>query len=211
MEAFQLALRLGATGLESDVWTTADGVAVLDHDGVVRTRLRKQPIGQLARVELPDHIPTLAELLTICGSAYHLSLDLKSPSAGPAVIAVVKDVAPDLLPRLWLCHPDRELLTPLAALDPSVRLVMSTRLARLKEGPERCAATMAEQGIHAINLHHSDWTGGLTTLFHRFGRIGFAWDLQHDHMLRELLRMGIDGVFSDWVDRMIDAVRLEQA
>ena len=31
--AFELALGLGATGLESDVWLTADGVAVLDHDG----------------------------------------------------------------------------------------------------------------------------------------------------------------------------------
>ena len=35
IEAFTLALRLGATGLESDVWSTADGEAVLDHDGVI--------------------------------------------------------------------------------------------------------------------------------------------------------------------------------
>ena len=35
IEAFALALRLGATGLESDVWLTADGEAVLDHDGSV--------------------------------------------------------------------------------------------------------------------------------------------------------------------------------
>ncbi|MDQ1372669.1 MAG: glycerophosphoryl diester phosphodiesterase, partial [Actinomycetota bacterium] len=33
LEAFQLALKLGATGLESDVWLTHDGVPVLDHDG----------------------------------------------------------------------------------------------------------------------------------------------------------------------------------
>ena len=30
LEAFALGLRLGATGLESDVWLTADGIAVLD-------------------------------------------------------------------------------------------------------------------------------------------------------------------------------------
>ena len=44
IEAFTLALRLGATGLESDVWLTSDGVPVLDHDGVVRARLRSRPI-----------------------------------------------------------------------------------------------------------------------------------------------------------------------
>ena len=209
LEAFQLALRLGATGLESDVWLSADGIPVLDHDGIVRRRLRKCPIAEQAHAQLPDHIPTLAQLLTSCGADYDLSLDLKSAAAGAAVVAVVKDLAPALLPRLWLCHPDGELLKSLRPVDADVRLVLSTRLARLKEGPERRAATMAEQGIDAINLHYSDWTGGLTTLFHRFGRVAFAWDLQYDHLLRDVLRMGADGVFSDWVDRMMEAVRLE--
>ena len=38
LEAFTLAQRMGATGLESDVWLTADGEAVLDHDGLVGGR-----------------------------------------------------------------------------------------------------------------------------------------------------------------------------
>ncbi|MBJ7427293.1 MAG: hypothetical protein JHD22_10160, partial [Ilumatobacteraceae bacterium] len=40
IEAFELALRLGASGLESDTWITRDGIAVLDHDGIVKGRLR---------------------------------------------------------------------------------------------------------------------------------------------------------------------------
>jgi hypothetical protein len=39
-------------------------------------------------------------------------------------------------------------------------------------------------------------------LFHRFQRVCFAWDLQHQHLLRAALDLGMDGVFSDWVDRM---------
>ncbi len=57
LPAFELAVRLGATGLESDVWVTADGVAVLDHDGVVGGRLRRRPIASVERAALPDHIP----------------------------------------------------------------------------------------------------------------------------------------------------------
>ncbi|MCU1376632.1 MAG: putative phosphodiesterase, partial [Actinomycetia bacterium] len=49
LAAFTLATRLGATGLESDVWLTADGVAVLDHDGVVRHGLRRRPIATMDR------------------------------------------------------------------------------------------------------------------------------------------------------------------
>jgi glycerophosphoryl diester phosphodiesterase len=57
-----------------------------------------------------------------------------------------------------------------------------------------------------MNLHYSEWTGGLTTLVHRFGRLAFAWDAQHERVLREMLRMGVDGVYSDHVDRMVRVV-----
>ena len=209
LEAFRLALKLGATGLESDVWLTADGVAVLDHDGVVRTRLRKVPISTLSRGDLPAHIPTLSELIGECGTDYHLSLDVKDPAAGPVVIATVRDAGADLLPRLWLCDTTWEALIHLRALSGDVKLIESTRLSRLKEGPERRAATLAEQGIDGINMHHSDWTGGLVTLFHRFNRLALSWDIQFEQGLRDGFRMGVDGLFSDWVDRMMDAYHHE--
>ncbi len=61
LEAFQLGLRLGATGLESDVWLTADGVPVLDHDGEVRQPgLRKRRSRELRRDELPGPHPERA-------------------------------------------------------------------------------------------------------------------------------------------------------
>jgi glycerophosphoryl diester phosphodiesterase len=214
LEAFQLALRLGATGLESDVWLTADGIPVLDHDGTlggIGRVLRRNRVAGRDQRDLPEHIPTLAQLLDACGADYHLALDLKDPAAARPVVQTVEDVAPALLPRLWLCHPDWQLLAELRSLHPDVKLVDSTRLNKIKEGPERRAATLGEHGIDAINLHHTDWTGGLTTLFHRFERFTLAWDLQYEHVLREVLRMGIDGVFSDWVDRMLDALRAERS
>lgn len=207
--AFELALRLGATGLESDVWLTADGVAVLDHDGLARVRRRKRAIRELRREQLPAHIPTLAELFERCGIGYHLSLDLKDDVIGRAVLDVVRESAPDIMPRLWLCHPRYEELITLRPLDADVKLVDSTRLQRIREGPERRAAILAERGIDGVNLHHSDWNGGLVTLFHRFDRTAFGWDMQFEHVLRPALRMGLDGLFSDHVDVMVDAYRAE--
>ena len=203
LESFDLALRLGANGLESDVWLTSDGVPVLDHDGVVRRRLgRGRPIATFARADLPEHIPTLADLLVHCGTDYHLSLDLKDPGSGAAVIEVVGHLAPEMLPRLWLCAPDWRTLRELRGRG--AKLVDSTRLSKLKEGPERRAATLAAEGIDAVNMHHSDWNGGLVALFHRFRVVSFGWDMQHDYVLENALRMGLDGVYSDWIDRMVD-------
>lgn len=209
IEAFALGLRLGATGLESDVWMTADGIPVLDHDGVVRIGRRRRRITDARREDLPEHVPELADLLRECGTDYDLSLDLKHADSGPAVIELVRSVAPDLLPRLWLCHPDVGVLMALRPDDPEVRLVNSDRLSKMKEGPERRAARLAGEGIDAVNMHHTDWTGGLAALFHRFERVAFGWDMQSDHVLRPALRMGLDGVFSDHVDVMVDAFRAE--
>jgi glycerophosphoryl diester phosphodiesterase len=58
-------------------------------------------------------------------------------------------------------------------------------------------------------MHHSDWTGGLTTLFHRFGILCFAWDIQHEAKMVDVIRMGIDGVYSDHVDMMMEVVHRE--
>ena len=88
LEAFVLARRLGATGLESDVWCTADGVAVLDHDGVVGSRLRRRADHRGAAPALPSHIPTLADLYAECGTDFELSLDVKDPAAAAATVAV---------------------------------------------------------------------------------------------------------------------------
>jgi len=207
LESFRLAQRLGANGLESDVWLSEDGVAVLDHDGVVRSGTRKRPIGAILRAKLPEHIPTLAELYEACGTDFELSLDVKDPAALPAVLAVAREAGGDAISRLWLCHHDWELVASWRPVDGDVRLVDSTRLKRIKEGPERRAASLAEAGIDAVNLHQTDWSGGLTTLFHRFKRLAFGWDAQYPRVLEALLAMGIDAVYSDHVDRMVDALQ----
>lgn len=210
--AFELALRLGATGLESDVWVTADGIPVLDHDGEVRVgRWRKRPIGALTQAELPSHIPSLVEMIDHCGDEYQVSLDLKDEVSGPLVIQTIRHHFPDRMGTTWLCHHDLTKLVELRPLDDDVRLVDSTRLSRLSDGPERHAATLAEQGIDAVNMRGTNWNGGLTSLYHRFERVTFGWDLQQEYQLESAIRMGIDGVFCDYVDRMIDVATREGA
>lgn len=206
IESFQLARKLGATGLESDVWLTADGVPVLDHDGVVRSGLRRRAIAELQRGALPPHIPALDDLYAACGTAFELSLDVKDAKAAPVVVAVARSAGGGAEERLWLCHPELDVVASWRPLSEAVRLVDSTRLRKMREGPERRAARLHEQGVDAVNLHASDWTVGLTTLFHRFDRLALGWDAQFPRVLAQLLAMGIDGVFSDHVDRMVEAV-----
>jgi glycerophosphoryl diester phosphodiesterase len=206
IDAFTLALRLGATGIESDAWVTADGVVVLDHDGLVGGRLRRRPIASLERAQLPSHIPSLEDLYTACGTGFELSLDVKDPAAVSRIVAVARAAGAGAPERLWLCHHAWELVATWRRPYEDVRLVDSSSLGAMAYGPERRGAQLSDAGIDAVNLHRSAWSGGLTTLFHRFGVHALGWDCQHDRHLDETLDHGIDGVFSDHVDRMVDAL-----
>jgi glycerophosphoryl diester phosphodiesterase len=198
-------LELGATGLESDAWLTADGVPVLNHEGFVRTRLRRRAISDVPLGELAPHIVSLERLYEECGSSYELSLDIKDPVAARPVVAVAGRFG-DAPGRLWLCHPDWRQVARWRGLSADVHLVDSTRLRRIKEGPERRAAMLADAGVDAVNLHYTDWTSGLTTLFHRFNRYCLGWDCQHPRVLAAVLAAGIDAVYSDHVEAMMAAV-----
>jgi glycerophosphoryl diester phosphodiesterase len=205
LAAFRNGLALGASGLESDVWLSADGQAVLVHDerfwrGLHRVDVRHQTAEQLARL----HIPRLVDLFATVGNDFELSLDLKDPDSAKATVEVVREAGvPD---RTWLCVGSMHLLTQLREEYDDVRIVHSRRRDKINGSLESHAARLADLGVDAMNMHYTDWTTGLVTLFHRFELRVFSWDLQHVRHLRAALAMGVDAVYSNRVDRMVATV-----
>ena len=205
IEAFELALRLGASGLESDTWITRDGIAVLDHDGIVKKRFRSRPMSDFERASIPNWIPTLTDLYQRCGSDFHLSLDIKDVNSMTDVVRTIAKLGTPA--KTWLCHPDLAFLEAWIGRVEGCNLVHSTRLKAMSLGPERHAANLRDLGISTVNMPIPDWNGGLVALFHRFNIFCFGWNLQYPEVLTTGLRMGLDGVFSDWPDRASDAMR----
>ncbi len=206
LEAFGLALRLGATGLESDVWLTRDGIPVLRHDGRIRAGPRTRRIADVDRADLPPSVPSLAELYDACRDDAELSLDIKDRAALAPVLEIAAAAGNRALQRLWLCAETPEDAIAWRERADGAHIVCSTRRRTIGHGAERLAARLAEAGVDAVNLHASDWSGGLTTLFHRFERLCFGWDAQYERVILALKRMGIDGVYSDHVDRLVETL-----
>jgi glycerophosphoryl diester phosphodiesterase len=207
MVAFRDALARGCSGLESDVHVAADGVPMLVHDPVIRHGLRRIRIGSTTSSELATHgMASLPQLYAELGTDYELSLDAKGPGSGPAMLEAAETVGPAAVERLWICTASVEELEELRARNPAVRLVHSVRRRVLGTDLERHAARLSATRVDAMNMHRSDWSLGLVTLFQRFGLKAFAWDVQEVRQLRELLAMDIDAVYSDWVDRMVATV-----
>jgi glycerophosphoryl diester phosphodiesterase len=206
LEAFRLAVSLGATGIETDVWLTADGRCALHHGPSVRVAGRRTPLGALTADRLPAHVPLLDDLYAACGTDLDLSLDLKDGLSAEAVLAVARAAGHDP-ERLWLCARG---LAPLAwrDLDPAVRLVSDTRRMHVREhGWDRFLEQVREGGGAAVNLRRRHWTRELVDQVHGHGLLAFAWDVQSSRRLQRLLDLGCDAVYSDHVRRLVPAVQ----
>lgn len=192
--AFQRALNFGVTGLESDVWVTADGVAVLDHDG--------DDIATSLRQELPAHIPDIDEFYDLVPDNIAVSLDIKDVAALTPVVEAAR--RRDVDHQLWLCY---EELHDLTALDTGVgraTLVHSTYVGFMPDGFEQHVRTLAHASVGVLNMHYTEWSPDRLDCVQDAGLMGFAWDIQHADAMKKLLQMGIDGVFSDHSNMMVD-------
>jgi glycerophosphoryl diester phosphodiesterase len=121
LAAFARAAALGS-GIESDVWLTADGVPVLVHPPL----LRRRRVRTLQHRELPPDVPTVDELYARCGAGFDLALDMADPRAADAVVHTASANA--AVHRLWLTYWHLPVLAQWRRRWPRVRLVYPTLL-----------------------------------------------------------------------------------
>ena len=82
--------------------------------------------------------PPCAISTTEVGTHLPLSLDLKDPDAMEAVLAVADEAG--AREKLWICHPEPEVLVAWRERAEGVHLVVSTKLRAFRSGTERAAA-----------------------------------------------------------------------
>jgi glycerophosphoryl diester phosphodiesterase len=201
------ALRGGAAGLRVRVYRSADGEAVVAPAPAWRRGLRRIRVAAAPAAELASSgVPRLADLYTELGRDFELCLDLGVPEAAGPAVAAARDAG--ALDRLWLSSPDLDVLRSLRPPDRNGRPRLVHALGRRRYGDtlEGHAAVLGREGIAALALVEPEWSLGLVTLVRRFGIAAFAWDAREVRRLRALVEMGIDGVSSDQVDRMVATV-----
>ena len=194
---FVKALNRGATGLETDAWVTSDGQVVLDHDGVLRSATRRTPISQVRRSELPTHVPTLDDLYAACGTDFELAIDIKDSNTADGVVQVAE--AHNAANRLWLFAHTGVTFDHLGDAH-----ACKTFHARDLLGPSHRRQLQAAKdlGIKAVNARWMWWRRDLVEQVHLLEMLAFGYDAQQTSSIRRCVAVGLDGMFSDHVDRM---------
>jgi glycerophosphoryl diester phosphodiesterase len=205
LATFETALALGARGLETDAWLSLDGQVVLDHDGLAsRTGSSRRPtIADVRRDELAEHIPTLDELYQRCGVDFALAIDVKSVAVAASIVAVA--LHHKAIHNLWLVTPSA---ADLAEIDlGGAHRVVTVRGNLMRSRRRQRVLNHARVvGVEAINARWMWWSASIVEQVHALGMLAFGYDAQHRRSLERSVAIGLDGVFSDHIDRMQAAI-----
>jgi glycerophosphoryl diester phosphodiesterase len=207
LTAFGRALEMGADGLESDVWLTADGVPVLDHGGCVGRLWRRRRIAEVKLAQLSPHVPSLADLYARCGSDFELALDVCDERSLPSVLGTAAATSSSAVSRLWLCSGSIDRLDAWRELKGEARSVYSRDSWRggLEE-LEEALGRLARADVAALNIRGRHCSTEIARSCHAAGVCLWAWGVESRAEALKVVSMGVDGLFGDDVG----ALRQEQ-
>jgi glycerophosphoryl diester phosphodiesterase len=200
LPAFARAAALGS-GIESDVWLTADGVPVLLHPSL----LHRRRVRTVQRRELPPEVPTVDELYARCGAGFDLALDMADPRAVDAVVHSASTNA--AVHRLWLTYWHLPVLAQWRRRWPEVRLVYPTLLIGSARRTTALLDRLAAIGVDAVNVLHHRLGSDLVAAAHQRGLLVFAWGVRRSSGIERAIRRGADGIFADDVGALVAAVQ----
>jgi glycerophosphoryl diester phosphodiesterase len=201
VEAFRLAVALGAHGIELDARRTADGVVVVHHDAVLADG---RPIVDTPLQELPAHVPTLGQALDACAGAW-VNIEIKNSPQDPDFDPddrVAVEVLAELAERgggRWLLSSFRlETMDRCRAVDASVPTAWLT----LDVGPDT-PSLVADRGHVAVHPWVGALTGEAVERCHDAALLVNAWTCNDPAQFAGLVRWGVDGVCTDVPDVML--------
>lgn len=195
LPAIDLARRLGADRVEVDVRLSHDGVPVLLHDATLeRTAGVPCAVADLGVEDLTAlGVPTLAEAL----AAAPLLVELKDPAATPGLVEAVAATVADH--DAVLQSFDVDAVRALARLRPDVPRGVLGR-------PRTTELAEIAGFAGAVGVHHRRLDPAYVAAARAAGLLVLTWTVNADRSIRRVLRLGVDGVISDYPERVLGAI-----
>ncbi len=208
LSSFQKALELGVDMVEFDVYVCRSGEVVVIHDD----RLERTTNGsgyvveknfqELRQLDAGDSekIPLLEEVLDLCAGKTKVNIELKGLHTAEAVWLVLekylkqgKFQEEDFLISSF----DHFELKKFQNFNPQIKL------GALLEGIPLSLAQFGEDvGAYSVNLSLDFVNKEIIDDAHKRGLKVFVWTVNHPEDFRKMKNLGVDGVFSDYPERM---------
>ncbi len=205
MAAFAAAEAAGAEGIELDVHLSRDGVPVVIHDDrLERTtngqgRIAAARLHELRRLDAGswygaafagERLPTLGEVLEWAADRLRINIEIKSSAAGKAVLGVLRDFP---RARVLVSSFDHRLLAALRRDAPELPLGFLVDSRFWRTSLRRALASGAE----SFHPRQDTVSRAMLGACRGAGLAVHPWTVDDPERLAELVRMGVDGVFTN--------------
>ncbi len=192
MASFELCLQHGCDGFEFDVRLAGDGQAVICHDASFgEIEIEKTPSRELS-------LPTLANVLQQFASRAFLDIELKVAGLEAQTLTMLRKYPPQngfvvssFLPEVLSAMRDLDGAIPLGLLCDTRRQL-------------RCWREISTEWVVPQSKLVDE---KLVRLTHAAGRKIAVWTVNRSGRMRELLRLGVDGIISDKTDLLVRSLR----
>jgi len=208
LRSVRKALELGADGIEVDVYFVDDQLVVIHDSTLGRTTngsgfVMKKTFAQLRSLDagLGEKIPTLTEVFDVVNRRAIVNVELKGPRTAAPVAGLIDDYVQQ---RGWnyedflVSSFDHAQLRVMRKLDPEIPIA-----ALIEKVPRDLAAVAERLGACAINPPKDRVTPELVADAHRRGLKVFVFTVNEPRDIARMKSLGVDGVFSDYPDRVI--------
>lgn len=217
LAGIRAALALGCDAIEIDVHMTADGAPVLLHDDAVdRTTdgsgdVRQMTLEQVRRLDAGsrsfdgrfsgERIPTLEEVLDLTMGRALLVAEIKQRAIEQPVIDLVRRMgaADDVM--VWSFHP--AVVMQVRAIAPE--LPCGQLWSERDPDPARMCAVALAGNAQAVCPNHVIVTEALVRRALLHGLATFVWTADDPDEIRRLVALGVDGICSNFPDRVRSA------
>jgi glycerophosphoryl diester phosphodiesterase len=212
VRSVRTALALGATWVEVDVHAVEGELVVIHDESLERTTNGRGPVAEATLAELRrldagdgERIPTLAEVFDAAAAGgAGVNVELKGAGTEALVAAFARRrIALGWLPgRILVSSFDRDRLERVRALAPEI-----PRGVLVDEGPVADAAFAEALGACAVHPRLDVVSEALVADAHRRGLGVHVFTVNESADIARMIDLGVDGVFTDYPDRVAAALR----
>jgi len=209
------AIELGSEAIEIDVQASSDDEPVLMHDLTVdRTTKGAGEVAKLTLDELRaldaggEPVPTLAEVLAITRGKVLLVMEIKQPGIEEHVKRVVEetDALADVM--VWSFFPPA--LSGMRAAEPRIPAALLVAAQLLPKWADMRAQAL-KLGVQGVSVFHSGITEEIAEDCRRSGLALYSWTADSDQEIARLLELDVDGICSNYPDRVAAALSSRSA
>jgi glycerophosphoryl diester phosphodiesterase len=216
LAAFRLAMEMGAEMCELDVQQTADDRLVVMHDDTLnRTTTGKGNLWEMTLAELQQHdagawfdrrfagerLPTLEQVMALARGKMKLNIEVKMHGHERNLAALVVDTVQreKFIDDCLVTSFDWKAVNEIKNLAPELK-------AGYIFGWKEFSAEVFDAPVEVLSAHYGLADAGFLERAHAAEKKVHVWTVNYKWMMRRLIKRGVDGIITNYPERLKEVV-----